>query len=1137
VFRLARLSLANRAVVALATIAIFVLGALSLGSLKQELIPSLELPAGAVVATYPGASPEVVEQRVTEPLEAAALSVEGIESVGSTASTGSSVTTVQFEYGTDMDAATQRLQTAVTRTQSQLPEDVEPQVVTGSLDDLPVIQLAAAGREGSGEDVDAAALADTVDTVVVPTLEDLDGVRSVAVTGGETDQVLVDVKTKKLAAAGLTTQDVADVLKDNGVVLPAGTITDDDVTYSVQAGSGIDSVKELKALPLVPDPAAAGATTGDATGGTTGEIGDGTGAPPAADGTAPDAAGAAPGATPEGAPEGSTAPAPEQAPESAGAPETAPQPPAAPEPVTLADVASVKVVPVDATSYSRLDGESSLGVAITKTPDGNTVDVSHAVQDAMDDLRPELDEAGVTTAVVFDQAPFIEESIEGLATEGGLGLLFAVLVILVFLVSLRSTLVSAVSIPLSLAVTFVVMNATGYTLNILTLGALTISIGRVVDDAIVVIENIKRHLSYGEDKKEAILTAVREVGGAITASTISTVAVFLPIALVGGMVGELFRPFAMTVAIAMLASLVVALTIVPVLAYWFVKAPVVATDPDEAARVREAAEAKERRGLWQRAYVPSLGAALRHPWVTLVVAVAVLGGTLALVPRLETNFIGDSGQDTVTVTQAFEPGASLEAQDAAATDVEEALAGVDAVESVQTTVGSADAATAAFMGGGSAPQATFAVTLDGDADGVAAQGEIRAAVEPLADSGVTTAVSVSGGDSGFGSTTVDLVVQANDSDALDEAAQQVTSAVSDLDGVAEVSNDLAAAQQVVQVAVDREKTAEAGLTETQVSGIVSGAMDPEQTAGEVDLGDGPIDVVVRTGDAPATQAEIEEIEIPTLTGTVPLTDVATVEKVDVPTSISRTDGGRSATVSVTPETQDVGTLSAEITAATDDLDLPAGATVEVGGVAADQADAFADLGLALVAAIAIVYLVMVATFGSLVQPLILLVSVPFSATGALLALLATDTPLGVPALIGVLMLVGIVVSNAIVLIDLINQYRDPAHGRPRPLEEAVREGARKRLRPIVMTALATIFALTPMAVGLTGGGSFISRPLALVVIGGLVSSTLLTLFVVPVLYELIERRKERRRARRAERVARRAERAELADRERAAEPA
>ncbi|MFC8600612.1 efflux RND transporter permease subunit, partial [Isoptericola sp. NPDC057191] len=1075
-FRLARLSLANRAVVALATVAILVFGVLSLGSLKQELIPSLELPAGAVVAVYPGASPEVVEERVTEPLEAAAKSVEGIESVGSTASTGSSVTTVQFTYGTDMDAAAQRLQTAVTRTQSQLPQDVEPQVITGSLDDLPVIQLAAAGADGS---VDPAALADTVDTVVVPALEDVDDVRSVAVTGGETNQVLVDVDTKKLAKAGLTTDDVASVLKDNGVVLPAGTITDDDVTYSVQSGSSIDSVKELKALPLVvtPDAAAAAgaASAGDATGGTTGETGDGTGAPPA--GTTADP--------------------------------TASQAPQVPEPVVLSDVATVKVAPVEPTSLSRLDGEPSLGIAITKTPDGNTVEVSHAIQDALDDLEPALDDAGVTTAVVFDQAPFIEESIHGLATEGGLGLAFAVLVILVFLMSVRSTLVSAVSIPLSLAATFLVMNLTGYTLNILTLGALTISIGRVVDDAIVVIENIKRHLSYGEEKKAAILTAVREVGGAIAASTICTVAVFAPIAFVSGMVGELFRPFAMTVTIAMLSSLVVALTIVPVLAYWFVKTPAAPASPEEAERVREAAEAKERRGLWQRAYVPSLGAALRHPWVTLVIAVAVLGGTLAMVPRLETNFIGDSGQDTVTVTQTFEPGASLDAQDAAATQVEDALEGVEAVQSVQTTVGTGDAAQAAFMGGGSTPKATFAITLDPDADAVAAQDEIRDAVEPLAV-GVSTGVSVSGGDSGFGSSTVDLVVRSHDEDDLQTAAQQVTDAVTDLDGVAEVSNNLAAAQQVVQVDVDRDKAAALGLTETQVSGIVAGAMDPEQTVGEVDLGDGPTDVVVKSGDAPATQAEIEDLQLPSATGMVPLTDVATVERVDVPTSISRTDGERSATVSVTPETQDVGTLSADITAATDGLDLPAGATVEVGGVAADQSDAFADLGLALVAAIAIVFLVMVATFGSLVQPLILLVSVPFAATGALLALLATGTPLGVPALIGVLMLIGIVVSNAIVLIDLINQYRE----RGRSLDDAVHEGARKRLRPIVMTALATIFALTPMAVGLTGGGSFISQPLALVVIGGLVSSTLLTLFVVPVIYTLIERRKERRRAKR-----------------------
>ncbi|MDC7122001.1 efflux RND transporter permease subunit [Cellulomonas fimi] len=1023
--RLARLSLANRAVVALMTVAVAVFGVVSLGSLRQELIPSLQIPTAVVVGVYPGSAPQIVEDQVTVPVETAAKGVDKVEEVTSTSSTGLSVTTVEFTYGTDMDLASQQLASAVNRIQRQLPSVVEPQVVTGSIDDLPVVQLAVSG--GSSQDD----LASFVTDVLQPRLEQVADVRSVAVSGIADQEVLVDLDVAAMAAAGLSPAQVTTVLQDNGVVVPAGTVADGDTELSVQIGSPITSVDDLAALPLT---SATGAV------------------------------------------------------------------------VALGDVATVEAGPAPATSYSRLDGAPSLGVAVTKTPAGNTVEVSHAVQDVLDDLGEQLDADGVRVAVVFDQAPFIEESIEGLATEGLLGLLFAVVVILLFLASLRSTLVSAISIPLSLLVTFVVMNVTGYTLNILTLGAMTIAIGRVVDDSIVVIENIKRHLSYGEGKREAILTAVREVGGAITASTVSTVAVFLPIALVGGMVGELFRPFALTVAIAMGASLLVALSIVPVLAYWFITAPTGSVA--DAAEVRARAEEKERRGVWQRAYVPTLAASLRHPVLTLLVAVAVLGGTLALVPRLETNFIGDSGQDTLTVTQSFEPGTTLAAQDEAAREVEGALLGLDDVETVQTTVGTADAATAAFFGGGATPQATFAVTLDPDADGVAAQDAVRDAVEGLSEA-PSTGITVAGGDSGFGSSTVDLVVRATDTEVLADAAAQVEEAVRDVDGVAEVTNNLASDQRVVQVVVDRDAAAAVGLTETAVSGTVASLMAPSPI-GTVDLGEGPVGVEVSVGDAPTTVAEVEALVVPTAAGPVPLTQVARVQEVEVPTSVTRVDGERSATVSVKPSGQDVGALTAALTAEVDGLDLPPGATVEVGGVAADQADAFADLGLAMLVAIAIVYLVMVATFRSLVQPLILLVSVPFAATGALIALLVTSTPLGVPALIGLLMLIGIVVSNAIVLIDLINQYRE----RGRPLADAVAEGARKRLRPIVMTAAATIFALTPMAIGITGGGSFISQPLALVVIGGLVSSTLLTLVVVPVLYTLFERRGERRRLRR-----------------------
>ncbi|MCP2264487.1 efflux RND transporter permease subunit [Promicromonospora thailandica] len=1032
-FRLARLSLANRAVVALVTIAIAVFGVLSMTGLKQELIPSLQLPTGIVSALYPGSSPQVVEEQVTDVIEEAIASVDDVASVRSTASTGVSLTTVEFVYGTDMEAATQRLQTAVTGAQATLPQDVTPQVTTGSVDDVPVVQLAVAGDKNPN------ALADTVENVVVPALEDVDGVRAVAVTGQQETEVRVRPDPARLGTAGLTPQDLTTVLQDNGVVVPAGEITDGGRAWSVQLGTPVDMVDQLKQLPVVP--------------------GGGTG----------------------------------------------PAEPAAP--VLVGEVATVELKPVEATSYSRLDGAPSLGLAVTKTPEANTVDVSHAVEGALaaPEVADTLTERGVTTAVVFDQAPFVEDSIHGLATEGGLGLLFAVLVILVFLMSVRSTLVSAISIPLSLAVTFIAMNAGGYTLNILTLGALTISIGRVVDDAIVVIENIKRHMSYGTDRTEAVLTAVREVGGAIAASTICTVAVFLPIAFVGGMVGELFRPFALTVSIAMLASLVVALTIVPVLAYWFIRPP--KRSARASASVRAAAEEKEGRGIWQRVYVPTLDGALARPAVTLGLAVAILAGTVALAPRIETSFLGDSGQDTVTVTQHYAPGTSLQGQDEAAKKVEAALAEVPAVESVQSTVGGGgDMSMAAFGGASAGLKASFAVTLDDTADGTAAAADIRAAVADLVEKPATE-VSVSAGDS-VGTSSIDLVVRARDDAALSEATTGLQEAVRGLDGVVEVSNDLSAAQEIVEVTVNRKVAAEHGLTETQVTGVASAAMAGAQDMGELRTAEGPVGVTLVAGEAPTTMAGIGEIPVPTATGPVRLKDVATVQVATTPTSISRIDGDRSATVSVTPAGDDLGAVTEAVDAEIAAFDLPAGATVTVGGAAADQAEAFADLGLALLAAIALVFIVMVAAFRSLAQPFILLVSVPFAAVGALIALVATGTPLGVPALIGTLLLVGIVVSNAIVLIDLINQYRQDGMG----LDEAVREGARKRLRPIVMTALATVFALTPMAVGVTGGGAFISQPLALVVIGGLVSSTLLTLYVVPVIYTIFEGRAERRRA-------------------------
>ncbi|QCU78389.1 efflux RND transporter permease subunit [Citricoccus sp. SGAir0253] len=1104
---LARFSLANRALIALVTVLTAVFGVLMAGQLKQELIPSLELPVVSVSSIMPGASPEVVDQQVGEPLESALQAVEGLESSTSTSTTGLNTIALRFEYGTDLNRARAQVDRAVANVSEQLPDSTETTSFAGSISDFPVVFMAV-----GSEDPDARLneLRSEVERLVTPRLQKVDGVRTAAVTGGTDQHIAVLPDEQELAAAGLGTGDIVTALEENVGLFPIGQVTEGTVTLPVQAGAPVDSLDDVRDVPLV-------------------AAGDGGGSGSAA-GT-PAGAGAVPGApaglgTDPGAATGADAGAAGGAP--TGSPQAPPAPEASAEPVRLGDVADVAIRDDDPTSVTRTNGVDTLGLSVTKTPDADTVTLSHAINDLIPELETLLG-GQATITVVFDQAPFIEQSIDTLAVEGLLGLAFAVLVILVFLASLRSTLVTAISIPLSLLVTFIGMRVSDYSLNVLTLGALTISIGRVVDDSIVVVENIKRHLAGGEDKRTAILSGTGEVATAITASTLTTVAVFAPIALVGGVAGELFRPFAITMTIALLASLLVALTIVPVLSWWFLgrrprtasgrhvpgaeagptaaratTAPVPDAPGAPAGNAPAAAvPAVVARGPLQRAYLPALRGTQRHPVLTLLAALLVLGGTVAMVPLLPTNLLGNTGQNTFTVTATQAPGTSLEATAQAATRVEEVLVGLEGVQDVQWTAGSAG-----FIPGltGTSDEATFTVLTDPEADQERLHDEARSRLDGLEGAGELSVSTARG----FGtSSDVEVTVGAPSPELLAQATERVAAALEDVDGAQEVSSNLSAARPTFQVDVDRLAAAEAGLTEEEVAGQAAAALNPVPS-GTVRLG--YTDYPVRIGDPEeiTTLEQLRDVQVRTADGPVALSGLAEVSRQEVLSSVTSSDGDRIAVVSVTPAGDDLGAVAADVGTVLEDLDLPEGTTAEVGGAATQQADTFRDLYLALIAAVAIVYVIMVATFKSLVQPLILLVSIPFAATGAIALILLTRTALGLPSLIGMLMLVGIVVTNAIVLIDLINQYRRrPGH----TLASALEQGALNRLRPIVMTALATILALTPMALGITGQGGFISQPLAVVVIGGLVSSTLLTLLLVPVLYRLVEGFIERRRAR------------------------
>jgi HAE1 family hydrophobic/amphiphilic exporter-1 len=1035
---LARLSLANRNLVALATIAILLFGGLIIPSLKEELFPSITYPTLSVVTPYPGASPSIVEQDVTDPIEQSIQGIDGLQNITSYSNEGASVITVSFNYGTDLNQAQQTLSQSINRIQSSLPSGVTPQVQAFSIADLPIIQLAVTADE------DQQTLASQLKHDTIPSLEQINGVGNVTVTGIHNQIVTVTLDLDELEADGLTVSQVQGALQANNISLPAGDVSSNGQTIPIKVGNTFNSLDDLKNIVV-------GVRTSQTSAGA-GFAGAGAGFSRAS---------------------------------------TALASTSVPIPIKLSDVATVQESLSPSTSLTRTNGKPSLGISIVKTSDGNTVSISQAVHNQIPSLEKDLGH-NAQILVVSDQAPIVTQSIQDLTREGLIGAGFAIVVILFFLFSVRSTLVTAISIPLSIVIALIGLYIGNYTLNLLTLGGLTIAVGRVVDDSIVVLENIFRHLQRGEEKRIAIPAAVREVARAVTASTLTTVAVFLPIAFAGGLVGELFSSFSVAVSVALLASLLVSLTIIPVLAYWFLKSP----KPGRQQVYHEQETALER------GYVALMRWVTGEWWqrtVLIIAAVVILIVSFSLSRGLQTNLFGSSGGNTYAVTLTLPPATSLDKADSVAKRVENVIANLPNVATYQVTVGSGGAF--ASLSGGGSNTATFSITANASADKTAFQNTLQSRVNAIKNLGGT--LSVSAGNAGPSNATVQINVQASDSQVLSQAAQQVKNALSHISGLTNVTSNLTEATPEIDVRVDPQLALKYGMTAAQVAqgvrSIYSGS-----TVTKITLNGTEQDVDLFIGSPGTTVDQINNLLIQTPFGNVPVSSLATVEQTDGPTQITHINTNRTATISGTITDTNVGAVNANVQQQVNALKLPHRASVSFGGVSSDLSSTFRNLGLAVLAAIVLVYCIMVATFRSLLQPIILLVSIPFASTGSIILLLVTQIPLGAAALIGFLMLVGIVVTNAIVLLDLVRQYREKGMDARR----AVIEGGKHRLRPILMTATATILALLPMAL-FGGSGGFISQPLAIVVIGGLTTSTILTLLLVPTLYVIVEGRSKR----------------------------
>ena len=759
-------------------------------------------------------------------------------------------------------------------------------------------------------------------------------------------------------------------------------------------------------------------------------------------------------------------------------------------PVRLRDVADVSFGPGAPTSISRTNGQRSVSVSVVKAPEANTIEVTTAVREALDGITGLPPEMGIV--IVSDQGPEIQEQIDTLTQEAIFGFLFAVCVVFAFMLTirptvvrglfntLRPTIVIALSIPLSVFTGVLLMYWQDMTLNFMSLGGLAISVGRVVDDSIVVLENVYRHIQGGRERWRAALEATAEVGPAIFASTAATVVVFAPLAFIQGLVGAFFSPFALTVSFALIASLFVALTAVPVLGAYLLRPGDL---PDEV----EEDEVIMQETWMQRAYTPVLRWTLRHKIVTLVVAFGLTIASLGLTAVIPITLFPSGADRFLEMELSLPPGTPPDRTLAEVVEIEERLSEVSEVYSV--VIGETSLQFAETFAG--LNQARILANLSSDAPPDISD-TLR---EELDKEGRVLRIRevAAGPPAGI----IDITITGPNYDDISAVARELSADISTIDGVVNVEDNVTQARDEVSIEVDPQEAARIGLTTRQV-GFQVGQYLIGRAVTSVTIEGETVDVVL-TADPLAVNGvdKVEKLVISGPGGAAPLADLADVVLKEGPVTISRTDGMRSATIVGDVVGEDTQAVSSLVDEAAASATRPPGVRIVSGGVSSDIQEGFQAIFVSMAVGIALIYLVMVASLGSLRNPIVIVTTLPLALIGALVALAVTGRTLGLPAMMGMLLLIGIVVTNAVVLISFVEQLR----GNGMSVHDALVTGARVRLRPILMTALTTSFALLPLAVATSGGG-LISAELATVVIGGLMSSTGLTLIVVPIIYTL-----------------------------------
>ena len=1021
------LAVRRRVSVVMAALAVIAFGVVAYQRLSLELFPDITYPSLTVQTDFPDTAPQEVENLVTRPIEEAVGVLRGLQTIHSVSRPGTSEVTLEFEWGSDMDLLSMEVREKLDRL--ILPDEATDPVVLRydpSLD--PVIRLAVSGPG------DLRVLRRLADKQIKQDFETVKGVAAAQITGGLEEEIQIEVDQNRLAALGLTLEQIRQVVGVGNVNLPGGALRGQDSQYLIRTINEFDDMEEIAGLIIRQEDGAA---------------------------------------------------------------------------VRLGDVARVFRGHKEREEIIRVRGQEAVEVSLFKEGDANTVTVAGRMQERIASWQDGKLPDGVTMTVLFDQSHFIRQAVNEVRSSALIGGALAILVLMLFLRDGRSTLIIATSIPISVVATFIAMYKMDISLNIMSLGGLTLGIGMLVDNSIVVLESIFRRRQEGHDLVTAAVRGTTEVGPAVIASTLTTVAVFLPIVFVEGIAGQLFRDQALTVTFSLLASLVVAVTLIPMLSAAGGRLP----RPGQRVGADGDAEDGEDRlqvaagqdlltlGWFSRGYDRLLRGALGRSVATLAVAFGLFFGSVYAVRFLGTELIPQLSEGEFFFEVKLPEGASLAATDRTLQVMEQAAARDTSLAVYYATVGSRLASGGVAVNNKAENLGQLNITMKKRSDQVgevAAAEELRRAFADLPD------LETKFGRPSYFSlkTPVEVVVFGEDLDELRGYSLDLAARLARVPGLVDVRSSLESGNPELQVSFDRERLAALGLD----MGVLSETLK-NRVLGVVPTrfreDDRQIDIRLRNrAEDRSSLADVRNLVLPGPDGQpLRLLAVADVTESRGPAEIHRLQQQRAAVVSANLEGRGLGAAIADVRALLDANPPARGLSTDLGGQNKEMQVSFNSLRFAMILAVFLVYLVMASTFESFLHPFLVLFTIPLALVGVVAGLWLTGTTITVIVLIGAVMLVGIVVNNAIVLIDTINRLRRGGLAK----REAVIVAGHLRLRPILMTTLTTVLGLLPMALA-WGEGAELRSPLAITVAGGLILSTLLTLVVIPAAYQVVPSR-------------------------------